>query len=56
MAHMEKEEENDMKKTQYKRWQVILGAIGFLLIMGVVGKMDQDSKHQFQRQAKGARP
>jgi len=31
-------------ETQYKRWQVILGVIGFLLIMGAVGKIDQDSR------------
>jgi cell division protein FtsB len=32
-----------MRKTKYRRWQVILGVIGFLLIMGAVGKVDQDS-------------
>ena len=33
-----------MPKTKYRRWQVILGVIGFLLIMGVVGKIDQESQ------------
>ena len=31
-------------KRQYKRWQVILMAIGFLMLMGVVGRIDCESQ------------
>jgi hypothetical protein len=31
-------------KTEYKRWQVVLGVIVFMMLMGIVGKMDRDSQ------------
>jgi len=33
-----------METTKYRRWQVILGVIGFLMLMSIAGKSDMDSK------------
>jgi hypothetical protein len=38
------EKEEQMQKNKFKKWQVALGIIGFLMILGTVGKIDQDSK------------
>lgn len=33
-----------MKKQQFKRWQVILGVIGFLAIYGLVGTLERQGE------------
>jgi len=38
-----------MKKQQYKRWQVILGFIGFLVIYGLVGTLERQSEKVVER-------
>lgn len=35
----------------YKRWQVIIGFILFMLIMGIVGKFDHDYQDSLDRQS-----
>ncbi len=44
MAHEEEGGARAMKKQQYKRWQVILGVIGFLAIMGIVGTLERQGE------------
>lgn len=31
-------------KTNYERWKVILGAVGFLLLMGLAGREDYQAQ------------
>ncbi len=31
-------------KTEYKRWQVVAGVVLFLLVMGIVGRIDRESQ------------
>ncbi|PWT78606.1 MAG: hypothetical protein C5B59_01435 [Bacteroidetes bacterium] len=35
------EQEDLSMKTRYKRWQVIVGFVGFVLVMAVVGHLEQ---------------
>ena len=35
------EEEEKMAKTHYKRWQVVLGIVAFVAVMGIVGHFEQ---------------
>jgi hypothetical protein len=44
MAHEEEGGIRAMKKQQFKRWQVILGVIGFLAIYGLVGTLERQGE------------
>lgn len=49
MAHEEEGGIRAMKKQQFKRWQVILGVIGFLAIYGLVGTLERQGENVIER-------